>query len=139
VYDPQLGDFAFCFETADAIESGRFSVPSAFTDFHLVVNSYALASEYRLEVYCVPISLGAMAQEPAVTDRPGRAVPFDGYFGGAAVADEPEVETHVVAQGELLEIDAATGALVERDVRLVENRPVERVRGVSERLVLREK
>jgi hypothetical protein len=138
VYDPMLGDFAFCFETGNAIESGRFSVPSAFTDFQLVVSSYANASEYRLEIHCVPISLGVMAQNSAQHERSGRAVPLASYFGGAVVESEPEAAARVVAQGELLEIDMGTGDVVERAVRVVENRPAERARAASQRLVRRE-
>lgn len=139
VYDPVIEDFAFCFETGNPVECGRFSVPSAFTDFQLVVSSYAYASEYRLEVHCVPISLGVMAQSSAQPERSGRAVPLARYFGDAAAEAEPEPETRVVAQGELLEIDMDTGAVVERPVRVVENRPAERVQAVSERLVRPEK
>jgi hypothetical protein len=139
VYDPVIDDYAFCFETGNAIESGRFSVPSAFTDFQLVVSSYAYASEYRLEIHCVPISLGMMAESSAQPERSGRAVPLASYFADSVVEAEPELETRVVARGELLEIDMETGDVVERAVRVLENRPAERVRAASEHLVRREK
>jgi hypothetical protein len=110
VYDPQLGVYSFCFENGGSVETGRFSVPNAWTDFHLVVSSFSGDSEYRLDVACLPITFGALAQSAPASTRLGRAVPMERYF---AAENEPAVEptTQVVARGVALELDLATDEL----------------------------
>lgn len=107
VWDPEAGQFAFCFENAGHIESGVFSVPSGLSDFHLVLSSYDGASEYRLRVDCVPITFGALAAPAAVGPERERAVPYERYSEPADASGE--LETRVIARGAVLEIDLATG------------------------------
>lgn len=80
VWDPWLGDFAFCFESGAAIEQGVFNVPSGGASFHLVVASYIGRSEYRLRVRCEPIGLGLNAGEaPAAEADSPKHGRFDAY------------------------------------------------------------
>jgi hypothetical protein len=50
LYDPQVGGFAFCFETSANPEAGSFEILQAGKEFHLVVTSFVGASAYRLDV-----------------------------------------------------------------------------------------
>jgi hypothetical protein len=123
VFDPQLGEFAFCFESSGTFETGRFSVPDAYTDFHLVVSSYINATEYRLLVRSLPISFAAVAPSSQhAAEKSNRAVPLERYIEACEPdPEDAEAEPVVVARGELIEIDPATGEIVERAVRVIRN------------------
>lgn len=90
VWDPLVGDFAFCFESGDSIEQGVFNVPNGGDAFHLVVASYFGRSEYRLHVCCEPIGLGLTAGDaPAAVQGSATAGHFAPYAGSPAPASLP--------------------------------------------------
>lgn len=112
VWDPVLGDFAFCFESSDWIEQGSFNVPFSGSSFHLVVASYAGDSEYRLSVQCVPIGLGLTDQGGGEelgerrAELSSKAQRF-GEYGPAEAAEE--VEELEVESAVIVDLDLATG------------------------------
>jgi hypothetical protein len=113
VWDPRIDDYAFCFDSPASVESGRFSIPASLTDFQLVVVSYSGDAEYRLHVFAHPITFGALASATEHAEKDGRAVPLDGYFGGAAEVPFEEPEHHAVASGAVYEVDDESGQLFE--------------------------
>lgn len=92
VWDPLVGDFAFCFETSNAVEQGVFNVPNGGDAFHLVVASYIGRSDYRLHVRCEPIGLGLVAGDaPAATGEHPKAAHFAPYAGAPAQVESPRL------------------------------------------------
>jgi hypothetical protein len=81
----------------------------------LVVSAYAYSSEYRLEVYCQPITVYGLAGDPPSGEK-ARAVPLERYFR----ADEPlpAAEPRLLARGVMLEIDLASGAVREASLEV---------------------
>ncbi len=80
VWDPWIGDFAFCFQSAAAVELGVFNIHSGGAQFHLVVASYVGRSEYRLRVRCEPLGLGLSAgAAPAAETSSVKQAQFEGY------------------------------------------------------------
>lgn len=105
VWDPAIGDFAFCFDSANAYEEGVFEVSSSWNSFHLVVASYSGDCEYRLYVECEPIGLGLTAA--AEVRGPHKALEFDGYGPANDAVEEPGAR--LLARGVMLEIDPVSG------------------------------
>jgi hypothetical protein len=123
VWDPVLGDFAFCFESPDAYEQGVFNIPYSGAPFHLVVASYAGDSEYRLQVECDPIQWGLSSGFPASAEAGEDAKPghFDAYR--PAPASDP-FESPAAVPAWILELDLESGSYALHDALLV--RAVER-------------
>ncbi len=118
VYDPDLGQFVFCFETGEDPETGVFTIWEAGKPFHLVVTSFTGASSYTLEVRAshpssVPATAGS-GLAAAVEHREGRAAFWADYRGLAADSGEPLL----LLPGEIVTIDLESGA-VETEPALV--------------------
>ncbi len=113
VWDPLLGDFAFCFESPDPYEQGVFNIPYSGAPFHLVVASYAGDSEYRLRVECDPINWGLVEGSSGAADAANAAKPghFDAYRPAAVEAPAPSP----VLPAWILEIDLESGDYAVRD------------------------
>ncbi len=111
VYDPDLGQFVFCFETADDPETGIFTIGEAGKPFHLVVTSFAGASTYTLEVRGLALSLLAATSgadpTPAVEHRQGR----EGFWARYHGPEEDGGEPLLLLPAELITIDLETGAV----------------------------
>lgn len=89
VWDPAIGDFVLLWDSPGATEGGRFTIPSTFKDFQLVVMSWAGDAEYRLWVWIDPPSLFTLASAPAEPTRLDRPVPLELYAPAPEVALEP--------------------------------------------------
>lgn len=90
VWDPLLGSFSFCFESANPVEHGVFNVPFGGEDFHLVVASYVGHSEYRLHVRCEPIGFGLVAGDaPGAAGNRLKAGHFAPYGAAPSAAPAP--------------------------------------------------
>ena len=83
VWDPVLGEFVLLWDSPYATESGRFTLPAAFTEYQLVVMSYSGDAEYRLSVWIEPPIYFQLASGAAHSEKMDRPVPLAGYGAGS--------------------------------------------------------
>lgn len=92
VWDPVLGSWVLLWDSPSSVESGLFTIPTAFQDFQLVVMSYAGDAEYRLSVWVDPPSALAPDRPQPELWKLDRAVPLESYGGRPTVAPAEPAE-----------------------------------------------
>jgi hypothetical protein len=128
VYDPLLEDFIACYENPWNPETGFIEVYDPGVDFHLVVSSFALSSDYTLEVIAHPMSFA-----PAATNRiaPATRARHESrraeFWRAYATAPEPiaaaqEAESRAARPGAWVQVDLDTGEVVRRPTARVDDR-----------------
>ncbi|MCC7015113.1 MAG: hypothetical protein IT454_21310 [Planctomycetes bacterium] len=79
VWDPVRGEFVLLWDSPDAVESGRFTVPGTFDQFQLVVMSFDGDAEYRLYVWIEPATFFTPLAAAAAPSKAARPVPLELY------------------------------------------------------------
>lgn len=84
VFEPALGQYAFCFDGVGNPESGYFEVFDSDFEMHLVVEPSFGASHYTLEIFAHELSGDSI---PEASGSPDGAVPDRFHFGDSPSAD----------------------------------------------------
>jgi hypothetical protein len=116
LYDPDTGQYIYCWETPAQPEVGNFTIFGAGKDVHLVVSSFLGDSDYRLEVAvytpcCPPDEAQGLIQADGMPGphREGTDALWSLYLpSGPTARGEP---VRLVLPGELVEVDLASGEL----------------------------
>lgn len=113
LYDPDSGQYVFCWETSSHPETGAFTIHGGGKDVHLVVSPFLGDASYRLEVFvydacCPDQPQGALAGDgERIPLRPFSAERWARY----AAAIEPQGPAGRALPGMLIEVDLETGEL----------------------------
>jgi hypothetical protein len=121
LYDPDTGQYVFCWETSAHPEAGGFSILGPGKDVHLVLSPFLGDAPYRLELYVYDaccydetkgIVLAGDGERAAL--RPFSAERWARY----AAQIRPEEPVLHTLPGTLIEIDPATGELRRSPLRV---------------------
>ena len=113
LYDPDTGQYVYCWETASHPESGAFTIHGGGKDVHLVLSPFQGDAPYRLEIFVYDACCSDQALQMVEGDgertplRPFSAERWSRY--AAPVAAETPLPQFL--PGELIEVDLETGAL----------------------------
>lgn len=114
LYDPDTGQYVYCWETAAHPETGAFSIFGPGKDVHLVLSPFLGDAPYRLEIF-VYDACCADESQGLVIEGDGERLPLRPFSSGRwaryAAASRTEEAPALVLPGELIEFDPTSGEL----------------------------
>jgi hypothetical protein len=114
LYDPDTGQYVYCWETSAHPETGAFSILGPGKDVHLVLSPFLGDAPYRLELYvydaCCYDATQGITIEGDGERMPLRPFSSDRWARYAAASRAEEALARLLP-GELIEIDPASGEL----------------------------
>jgi len=113
LYDPDTGQYVFCWETDSHPETGAFTIHGGGKDVHLVLSPFLGDAQYRLEIFVYDACCSDEAAQ--LVEGDGERMPLRPFsserWSRYAAPVEPKAQLPRSLPGQLIEVDPETGEL----------------------------